>query len=76
MPAEITEALAGDHIGYLVQAEKNTYYVQDHLENGDVELLEYAPQPNSNVYILRLEGRYFAAIRRDSEGYHGLTDNG
>ena len=76
LPAEITKDLAGEHIGYLVQAEKSTYYVEENLENSETELLEYAPQPNSNVYIVRMNGRYYAAIRRDAQGYHGLTDNG
>lgn len=74
LPTEITEDLAGEHISYLEQTEKNTLVVADDLENGKVELFEYAPQPNDNVYVLCVDGEYFAAIRRDSTGYHGLTE--
>ena len=73
LPTEITKDLAGEHLGYLEQAEKNAYHISEAATDGDVELFEYAPQPNDNVYILCIDGKYYAAIRRDSEGYHGLT---
>ena len=73
LPAEITKDLAGKHLGYFKRAEKNTYYAD---ESGNAELFKYAPQPdNGNVYILCIDGKYYAAIRRDSNGYHGLTDD-
>ena len=74
LPTEITKDLAGEHLGYLEQAEKNTYHISEGATDGDVELFEYAPQPNENVYIICIDGEYYAAIRRDSEGYHGLTE--
>ena len=74
LPVEITKELAGEHIGYLEQTEKNTFVVADNLGNSKVELFEYAPQPNDNVYILCVDGEYFAAIRKDNSGYHGLTE--
>lgn len=74
LPTEITEALAGKHIGYLEQTEKNTFVVTDDLGDSKVELFEYAPQPNENVYILCVDGEYYAAIRKDDAGYHGLTE--
>ena len=76
LPSLITEDLAGEHLGYLEQGEKNTYAVADDLKDSSnqVELFEYAPGPNDNVYILCVDGKYYAAIRRDTDGYHGLTD--
>lgn len=69
LPTEITKDLTGKHLAYFEATEKNTY---KEAADGDVELFEYAPQPNDNVYILCIDGRYYAAIRRDNEGYHGL----
>ncbi len=74
LPVEITENLAGEHLGYFKRSEKDTYYADGNKGNDSAELFEYAPQPNENVYILCIDGAYYAAIRRDSEGYHGLTD--
>lgn len=71
LPTEITEDLAGKHLGYLEQAEKNTYYISEE-NRGNIELFEYAPQPNDNVYIICIDGKYYTAIRRDNKGYHGL----
>lgn len=74
LPTEITKDLAGKHLGYLAQGEKNTLVIADDLENSKVELFEYAPRPNDNVYILCIEGEYYAAIRWDSDGYHGILE--
>ena len=74
LPAKITEDLAGKHLAYLEQGEKNTCHVSGEAANGDAELFEYAPYPNGNVYILCIDGEYYAAILRDQEGYYGLTD--
>lgn len=74
LPIEITEGLAGEHLGYLEQGQKNIYYLPEAIVNTDVELFEYAPEPNKNVYILCIKGEYYAAIRRDENGYHGLQD--
>ena len=73
LPTEITKDLAGEHLGYLEQAEKNAYHISEDATKGNIELFEYAPQPNENVYILCIDGEYYAAIRSDNEGYHGLT---
>ena len=72
LPAVITEDLAGKHLAFLEQAEKNTYHISVSTDDANVTLFEYAPQPNENVYIVCIDGKYFAAIRKDSEGYHGL----
>lgn len=74
LPVKITEDLAGEHLGYFKRSEKDTYYADIGKGNDSAELFEYAPQPNKNVYILCIDGKYYAAIRKDSEGYHGLTD--
>lgn len=74
LPTEITEELAGEHLGYLKQGQKNTYYLPEEIASADVELFEYAPGHNDNVYIVRIDDEYYAAIRKDNNGYHGLTD--
>lgn len=62
---EVTEDAAGDHVCYLdisgdhfIPAEK-----ADASEGNDIELFEYAPEPNENVYILCCAGEYYAAVR-------------
>ena len=42
-----------------VSAEK-----ADSSEENDIELFEYAPEPNENVYIMCKSGEYFAVIRK------------
>lgn len=37
-------------------------------------LYEYSPQPNGNVYILLLDGTYYAAIKYDN-GYRSVNDD-
>ena len=66
LPTELTEDLAGEHVCYLgisdnrfVSAEK-----ADSSEENDIELFEYAPEPNENVYIMCKSGEYFAVIRK------------
>ena len=73
---EVTEDTAGVHVCYLEIREDHFIPVEkaDASEENDIELFEYAPQPNDNVYIVRIEGSYYAAIRKDSEGYHGLIE--
>lgn len=79
LPSEITAELAGESLGSFKAAEKNSYYTANEGETASAELFAYAPQPNDNVYIVRIEGAhleegYYAAIRKDSEGYHGLNE--
>ena len=66
LPTELTEDLAGEHVCYLgindnrfVSAEK-----ADSSEENDIELFEYAPEPNESVYIMCKSGEYFAVIRK------------
>ena len=76
IPTELTKDLAGEHVCYLGISDNRYTPVEkaDDSEENDIELFEYAPEPNENVYILCRYGEYFAAIRKDGGGYHGLTD--
>lgn len=75
LPTELTEDLAGDYLGELQQEDEkaNNYVVGDSV-SGSMKIYEYAPTPNDNVYILCVDGEYFAAIRKDNSGYHGLLE--
>lgn len=77
LPTTIDVTLAGDHITYLtyLTRQDNTLTPTDNLENTKAELFTYAPQPNTNVYIICIDNQYYAAIRHDVEGYHGLPHN-
>lgn len=77
LPTTIDATLAGDHITYLtyLTRQDNTLTPTDILENTKAELFTYAPQPNTNVYIICIDNQYYAAIRHDVEGYHGLPHN-
>ena len=75
LPTEISKDLAGKHLGYLEQKQKNIYHISDSIKDGDIELFEYAPQPNDNVFIVCVDGTYYAAIRKDGNGYHGLSED-
>ena len=72
LPDEITRDLAGDFIGYLDKGRTSVYQLTEH--DTGTKLFEYGPDPNENVYIVLIDGRYYAAIRKDAEGYHGLTE--
>ena len=74
LPDIITEDLAGDFIGYFEMGEKNIYHLVEGATTGHAVLFEYAPQPNDNVFIVQINGKYCAAIRKDSEGYHGVYE--
>jgi len=73
---ELTKDLAGNHVCYLGISDNRFVPTEkaDASEENDIELFEYAPEPNENVYIMCRSGEYFAAIRMDSEGYHGLDN--
>jgi len=74
LPTELSEELAGVSLGYLKESEKNNYFISENEVAGNAEFFEYAPKPNDNVYIVRIEDDYYAAIRKDSEGYHGVYE--
>ena len=73
---ELNEDLAGDHVCYLGISDNRFVPVEkaNASEANDIELFEYAPEPNENVYIMCRSGEYFAAVRMDGESYHGLID--
>lgn len=69
--SELTQDLAGEHVCYLGY-ERGTiscrYFPVEEAgpeEENDIELFEYAPEPNEDVYILCKAGEYYAAIRKD-----------
>lgn len=73
LPNTLDSFLAGRHISYLRFEENGSEYVlQDEKEGSGGEFFEYAPQPNKNVYIVLYGEKYYAAIRHDENGYHGV----
>jgi hypothetical protein len=74
LPVEISKDLAGEPIGYLVMEEKNKFVVTENESESQAELFEYAPMPNENVLILSIGDEYYAAIRKDGNGYLGLPE--
>lgn len=71
LPEVITRAHAGALIAYL-DVDGNIFRVAE--ETTDVLMFEYAPSPCENVYIVLIDGEYFAAIRHDENGYHGIPE--
>lgn len=73
LPTTITQNLAGKYLGNLQQSgEDEFHYAIGGSEDSSMKIYEYAPEPNDNVFILCKNGEYYAAIRRDSNGYYGL----
>ena len=70
LPAEISSDLSGDRVAYLSYDGNHSYSVSD--KETDIELFSYAPEQNSNIYIVQLGKEYYAVIRHDQNGYHGL----
>ena len=71
LPTVLTKELAGKQLAYL-KVNDNFFSVTETVT--DYVLYEYAPFPNSNVYIVLIDGNYYAAIRHDSNGYHGIVE--
>ena len=71
LPTVLTQELAGKQLAYL-KVNDNFFSVTETVT--DYVLYEYAPFPNSNVYIVLIDGNYYAAIRHDSNGYHGIVE--
>lgn len=63
--------MAGEHVCYLGFEKSASSYRYFPVEKADpdqekaIELFEYTPEPNENVYILRKDGEYYVAIRKD-----------
>ena len=69
--SELTQDLAGEHVCYLgfeKSASDCRYFPIEKAgldEESAIELFEYAPEPNENVYILCKAGEYYVAVRKD-----------
>lgn len=71
LPTSLTEEHAGNRVAYL-SVENNIFSISE--EKTDYVLFEYAPTPTDNVYIVLIDGEYYAAILKDSNGYHGIGE--
>ena len=71
LPDELTADLCGEFVGFLESAGNNTYEVIE--AETDMPVYNYAPQETENVYIVEIDGDYYAAIRRVDGGYQGLN---
>lgn len=71
LPKEINDSMAGNRLEY-VEEIKNGLIISD--RQTDMELCQYAPQPNSNVFILKTTEGCFYAIKNDGSGYYGLDE--
>lgn len=70
LPAKLTADLVGKFVSYL-EYDGEHYYTLTENET-EFSMFEYKPQPNTNVYIVRIDGKYFAAVKYDGDGYHGI----
>lgn len=70
LPAKLTADLVGNFVSYL-EYDGEHYYTLTENET-EFSMFEYKPQPNTNVYIVRIDGKYFAAVKYDGDGYHGI----
>lgn len=73
LPTELSSELAGTFVAYL-DYDGECYYTITDKETENV-MFEYKPEPNTNVYIVMIDETYYAAIRRDSKGFHGINGN-
>ncbi len=66
IPTELTEDLAGKHVCYLEISDNRFVPTEkaDISEENDIELYEYAPEPNESVYVMCRSGEYFAVVRK------------
>lgn len=70
LPAKLTADLVGKFASYLEYDGKHYYTLTEN--KTEFSIFEYKPQPNTNVYIVRINGKYFAAVKYDGDGYHGI----
>lgn len=73
LPTELSAEIAGEFIAYL-DYDGECYYTMTEKAT-EVMMFGYEPENTTNVYIVRIDGKYYAAIRRDSEGFHGISGN-
>lgn len=70
LPAKLTADLVGNFVSYLDYDGEHNYTLTEN--ETEISMFEYKPQPNTNVYIVRIDGKYFAAVKYEGNGYHGI----
>lgn len=70
LPSKLTADLVGKFVSYLDYDGEHCYTLTEN--ETEIPMFEYKPQPNTNVYIVRIDGKYFAAVKYDGDGYHGI----
>ena len=72
LPENLTADCAGRHVTYIYTDGDYLYLPTD--KKTDIEMFEYAAKPNKNVYILLIDGTYYAAVLRDESGYRSINE--
>ena len=70
LPAKLTADLVGNFVSYLEYDGEHNYTLAEN--ETEISMFEYRPQPNTNVYIVRIDGKYFASVKYYGGGYHGI----
>lgn len=70
LPAKLTADLVGNFVSYLEYDWEHNYTLTEN--ETEIPMFEYKPQTNTNVYIVRIDGKYFAAVKYYGNGYHGI----
>lgn len=70
LPAKLTADLVGNFVSYLEYDGEHNYTLAEN--ETEFSMFEYKPQPNTNVYIVRIDGKYFAAVKYEGNSYHGI----
>lgn len=70
LPAKLTADLVGNFVSYLEYDGEHNYTLAEN--ETEISMFEYKPQPNTNVYIVRIDGKYFASVKYYGGGYHGI----
>ena len=70
LPAKLTADLVGKFTSYLEYDGEHCYTLTEN--ETEIPMFEYNPQPNTNVYVVRIDGKYYAAVKYDGDGYHGI----
>lgn len=70
LPAKLTADLVGNFVSYLEYDGEHNYTLTEN--ETEIPMFEYKPQTNTNVYIVRIDGKYFAAVKYYGNGYHGI----
>lgn len=73
LPTELSAELAGEFIAYLDYDGECYYTITE--DETEITMFEYEPEPSTNVYIVLIDGKYYAAIRRDGNGFYGISGN-